>query len=129
MTDKDREDAISRLKACINNNEDCGDALWEAVKAFQGEIFYTTGRKNTPPLPYSYTLKVGRNGALTEELLISRKENSKTLTRSTVELGFRNALECQAAEGYVKGPKRLKVFGASYLYPIFLLWGIISRRA
>lgn len=63
----------------------------------------------------------------TDELVISRKEQSKTITRSTINMAFENAVAVQKEEGCVKGPKRLKVFGASYLYAIFVSWGIIKR--
>ena len=56
----------------------------------------------------------------TDELVVSRKEQSKTITRSTVNMAFENAVAVQKEEGCVKGPKRLKVFGASYLYAIFV---------
>lgn len=63
----------------------------------------------------------------TDELVISRKEQSKTITRSTINMAFENAVAVQKEEGCVKGPKRLKVFGASYLYAIFVSWGIITK--
>jgi hypothetical protein len=42
-------------------------------------------------------------------------------------MAFENAVAVQKEEGCVKGPKRLKVFGASYLYAIFVSWGIITK--
>ncbi len=106
-------------------------ALWEALEASQGREFTTSGRgkgeNKRPGVSFTYGIKVSnRTGNPTYELLISRKEHSKTITRSTVEMAFENAMQVQKEEGYVKGPKRLKVFGASYLYAIFLSWGIIT---
>jgi hypothetical protein len=57
---------------------------------------------------------------------VDRKE--KSITRATVMIAFHRALEVQAQEGCVSGPKKLGTFGASYLYPVFLHLGICSRR-
>ncbi len=55
--------------------------------------------------------------------------HSKSISRSTVELVYKNALEVQESMGYVSGPKKLRVPGAgSYLYPIFLKAGFIRER-
>lgn len=43
------------------------------------------------------------------------------LPKSTVEITIQKAAEYQ---GMVAGPKQLKVFGASYLYPIFIHLGL-----
>ena len=56
------------------------------------------------------------------ELFIDRKE--KSITRSTVNMAYKRALQL----GKVSGPKKLQVFGASYLYPIFLEMGVCSRE-
>ncbi|MCR4907641.1 MAG: hypothetical protein K5985_02355 [Lachnospiraceae bacterium] len=124
----DRGSVISELKV---RDQDWSELLWEALKLYQGHIFTTAGRRwgNTvaPGVEFSYTIKISsRTGKPTEELLISRKEQSKTITRSTVDMAYGNAREVQRQEGFVKGPKRLKVFGASYLYAIFKEWGIIT---
>ena len=63
---------------------------------------------------------------------MDRKVNSKSITRSSVEIAFRmmqNRL--QAGEKLpllVTGPKKLGIFGASYLYPIFMELGIIRGK-
>ena len=56
------------------------------------------------------------------ELFIDRKE--KSITRSTVNMAYKRALQL----GKVSGPKKLQVFGASYLYPVFLELGICSKE-
>ncbi len=102
------------------------DRLWECIAIFQGYAFMTSGRSGKGAVRFKYYLKVSkRTGEVTDELIIDRKENSKSITRSTVEMAFVNALKEQAAAGYVKGPKKLKVFGASYLYAMFLRFGVI----
>ena len=56
--------------------------LWKCVVAFQGYRF-----KTISGLPFSYKIKTGRNGELTKELWIDRREGSKSLTWSSVLLG------------------------------------------
>ena len=56
------------------------------------------------------------------EIFVDRKVNSKSITRSSVEMVFRKLQERrQGGEEFplpVQGPKKLGVFGASYLYPV-----------
>lgn len=87
------------------------DDLWEKIKEYEGRVFYTAHN-----LRFSYTIRGG-------EMFISRKE--KSITKSTVEIAYRNA---EALGFAVKGPKKLKCFGASYLYPVFLEIGVIQRE-
>ena len=56
------------------------------------------------------------------ELFVDRR--GKSITRATVNLAYQNAREL---EGRVSGPKLLGVFGASYLYPVFLRLGVITE--
>ena len=80
--------------------------------------------------PFTYELKVSsRTGLETSELIISTREKGKTITRSSVELALERYLELMAECGYVKGPKSAgQVFGASYLYAVFLAWKIIRDK-
>lgn len=57
------------------------------------------------------------------ELFISRKQ--KSITRATVNMAYRKALQLMETDGCVKGPKSLNVFGASYIYAVFVELGII----
>lgn len=84
------------------------DMLWEALMLFAGYEFRTA-----KGLPFTYTIKGG-------ELFVSRKE--KSITRSTVEIAYRKAVELGPV---ATEPKKLGVFGASYLYPIFIRLGVI----
>lgn len=90
-------------------------ALWETLERLQGQPFKT--RKD---LSFTYSLKGN-------EMFISRKE--KSITRSTVNMAYRRAVELMAREGSVSGPKKLQTFGASYLYPIFQAAGVITPPA
>lgn len=90
--------------------EDIADSesLWKALVAFEGYPFHTA--KNL-----SFTYKIKGN-----EIFVDRKE--KSITRATVELAYRKVADMG---GIVIGPKKLGVFGASYLYPVFIRLGVI----
>ncbi|MBQ8945400.1 MAG: hypothetical protein IJ058_01150 [Lachnospiraceae bacterium] len=129
---KDREEALSSLKSTIENGGGGGEwkeQLWTCVRLWQGEEFRTAGRgkMHSGSTAFTYSLKKSsRNGLETGELIISTRKQAKTVTRSSVELAMENALEVMNECGYVKGPKKLGGFGSSYLYAMFLEWGVIS---
>lgn len=104
--------ALQRVQA-----EDAEEALWRAVVACQGMPFRTaTG------LPFTYCLKIGQNGQPNRELLIDRREKSKTLSWSSVCLAFRRAREI----GYADRPKALgDIRGVSYVYPLLWRFGVL----
>ena len=102
----------------VNNPSD--EYIWNLLRSRAGETF-TTARG----LPYSYHQKISRDGQPLGELVIDRKE--KTITRNTVLLAYEKALKLMETEGRVSGPKKLGVFGASYLYPVFLELGICKK--
>ena len=87
------------------------DVLWDVLLLLEGSSFETAKH-----LHYSYSIKG-------YEIFVSRKD--KSITRSTVNLSLWNAMELQKAGLPVSGPKKLKTFGASYLYPIFIQIGVI----
>ena len=94
--------------------------VWKQVMELAGTTFTTA-----KGLEFSYHIKRNRQGELLGELVFDRKK--KTITRATLLLAYQKARELQRAEGCVSGPKRLGVFGASYLYPIFLRMGVCSQ--
>ena len=96
--------------------------LWKTVMAFEGYPFLTARG-----LRFSYALKRGKNGLPTAEIEIDQKE--KTITKATICLAFQTAIEIQKREGYVSGPKKIGGFGASYLYPMFLRFGVIRQTS
>ncbi|MCD8068358.1 MAG: hypothetical protein LUE87_05640 [Lachnospiraceae bacterium] len=110
-TDREKEEARTLAVESLRENPDT-QHLWAALVEFEGRSFFTA--KN---LEFTYTVKGG-------ELFVSRKE--KSITRATVELAFRRALELKEA---ATGPKKLGVFGASYLYPVLIELGVIPRRS
>ena len=81
------------------------DELWKRLPEYEGHIFYTS-----KGLDFTYKIR-------------SRKE--KSVTRASVEIGLKKALE---VEGKVSGPKKLGTFGASYLYPVFQELGIVRKE-
>ena len=104
--------------------------LWTAITLYQNFKFRTAGRgkDHKGAVEFTYSLKISsRTGETTDELIISTRPDGKSITRSSVELALTKAVEVQAECGYVKGPKACgQIFGISYLYAIFLHWGIIT---
>lgn len=96
------------------------DTLWKTITAFSGDTFRTA-----KGLEFSYTVKRNLDGSAGNEMFVDRKE--KSITRSSVDKAFQKASELGEGSlpAVVSGPKKLGVFGASYLYPIFLRLGVI----
>ena len=122
---------LHRAIAGQRNMEELEELLWAGVLAYQSKIFYTLSG-----LEFSYTVKRKKNGEYSGELLISRKETSKTLTRSSVMLAFHKVLEqieIKENNGNIyllppeyRGPKAIgQIFGISYIFSLFLEFGLI----
>ena len=93
--------------------------LWQAIIVFQNYPF-----KTATGLPFQYKLKVGKNGEWNRELLIDRREKSKSLAWSSVILAFENSMKISEE---VKKPKALgDIRGISYIYPILWRFGLIE---
>lgn len=101
------------------------DALWECVIQFQQYLFQTASG-----LPFHYEIKRGKSGKLNRELLIDRREGSKSLTWSSFRSAFFNLMQEPPEDGqrkYVNRPKGLgDIRGVSYIYPMFYRLGIIE---
>lgn len=131
-----REVAVTELyQGIIKQESKLDKLLWDALLAYQGDIFYTSSG-----LPFSYAVKRKRNGEYSGELLVSRKETSKTLTRSSVLLAFHKVIDAAQIcdiDGKVelilpeyKGPKAIgQIFGISYIYSIFWKFGLLRVPA
>ena len=113
-------EASERLAEHLHDS-DAARYLWEAVTAFEGCTF-----KTARGLEFTYQIHRGSRGRTTGEIVFNRKE--KPVTKATVIRVFQNALRVQSVEGFVSGPKKLKVFGASYLYPVFLRLGVCQSQ-
>ena len=94
--------------------------LWDALHRMERQTFYTA-----KGLEFHYEIKGN-------EIFVDPKVNSKSITRSSVEIAFRMMQNRQqVGEKFpllVTGPKKLGVFGASYLYPVFMELGIIRGK-
>ena len=99
----------------VRNETD--EQIWHQIVDHAGQTFHTARG-----LEFSYTIKRNKAGELLGEMVIDRKE--KTITRNTVLLAYEKARKLMENEGCVSGPKKLGVFGASYLYAVFLEMGI-----
>lgn len=110
---RNRQEQIRKLKEHPSE-----DNLWQAIIAFQEYLFRTaTG------LPFRYKIKIGKDGEYNRELLIDRREKSKTLSWSSVKLAFDNS---RLLTGIIEKPKALgDIRGISYIYPILWRFGLI----
>ncbi len=108
--------------------------FWDAVLTYQDlQTLHTLSG-----LEFSYTVKHKKNGEYSGELLVSRKETSKTLTRSSVLLAFHKILEATevTAEGdeasfqppAYRGPKAIgQILGFLYFQSV-LEFGLIRLQ-
>lgn len=98
------------------------DSLWAAIRAFAGYPFRTM-----QGLAFTYAMKPNRHGEPGNEIVFSRKE--KSITKATVAKAYERAraLGGGTLPARVDGPKKLGVFGASYLYPVLVHLGVITR--
>lgn len=140
-----------RQRACENLQESIGTeeqsiALWNCIISFQHYPFTTLGRGkgHAGATKFSYTVST-RSGAggrhydgpsvdgYGNEMWITTADGErrgKSISRSTVELALKNALQVQASDGFVSGPRRLNTPGAhSYLYALFLRFGVITAMS
>lgn len=136
---RSRKSAVEDLQAHIDLPDEL-DYLWKTVIAFQLYPFKTSGRGKDHSGATKFRYFVSRstgsggrhyNGKNVEgygnELWIEGKERS--ISRSTVELAYRNGRALQVVEGCVSRPKRLQIPGASsYLYALFLRFGVITSE-
>ena len=114
-TYKARKSVVDTLMAAPTKGH-----LWDCIVAFQNYPFYTVSG-----LPFSYTLKKGRNGEYTKELFIDRRENSKSLAWSSVRMVFERALEQQGAI-FTRPKELVDVRGVSYTFSLLWRFGMIS---
>lgn len=107
-----RKQAIEQLQICKGASLECVEKyLWSTIEIFSGYSFTTV-----KGLRFRY----GVNG---NEIQINRKK--KSITRSSVKVALKATLE---KNGNINGPKKLGVFGVSYLYPMFLRFGLIDTE-
>lgn len=108
---RERKAILKKLQqSATADTTDREAVLWDALLLYESYPF-----KTAKGLKFKYCIKGN-------EIFVDRKE--KSITRATVNMALRNALESGAA---ITGPKKLGTFGASYLYPIFQRVGIIRK--
>ena len=109
-----KEEAKEKLKKDLQSADffEVEKQLWKTLMLYQEEIFQTA-----KGLEFYYKIKGN-------EIFFSRKE--KSVTRASVSIALKTAIELQNENIIIKGPKMLKIFGASYIYPIFLKVGVIK---
>lgn len=110
---RSRKAAVVQLASALKNGEPelINERLWNTLVLFEGYPF-----KTAKGLRYYYTMKGN-------EIFFSRKE--KSVTRASVSIALETAMKLQKAGTHITGPKMLKCFGASYLYPVFQRLGVI----
>lgn len=107
--------------------------LWRCVFLFQGYPFTTSCRGSRDGVKFKYEVsKAGGAGGRKydgegvegygNELWIVQngEKREKSISRSSVDYALQIALE-----GDVKGPKQLKIYGASYVYSLFKRFGLV----
>ena len=138
---RSRKRAVSDLQVHIGL-PDASLYLWKAVIAFEAYPFKTSGRGTREGVRFTYSItrtadqKGGGhryNGEAVEGfgnelwVITDGEEKKKSISRSTVELGYKRAVE---AGGIVTGPKKLNIPGAgSYLYAMFVRFGLINNNS
>lgn len=107
-------EAIEQLKSEIVKDDflRMEKQLWKTLLLLENYEFQTA-----KGLKFFYKIKGN-------EIFFSRKE--KSVTRASVTIAFKKAVELQKEGVLIKGPKMLKSFGASYLYPVFIKIGVID---
>ena len=135
-----RKAAVEELQAHMDL-PDVSGYLWKCICLFENYPFQTIGRgkDHSGATKFRYTVtrstsSVGRHYAGVDvpgygnEIWIEGKE--KSISRSTVDLAYRNGRAEQESCGFVSGPRKLRVPGSrSYLYAMFLRFGVIAAEA
>lgn len=101
----------------FNESEISLENLWDVIAANQGKSFLT--KKG---LPFTYTIKGG-------ELFTDRRERS--ITRSTFEKAYEKLRIDRAgdnAPARIVGPKTLNMYGAPYIWAVFMGIGLIEEE-
>lgn len=105
-----RKKAVESLRE-LESDSSIEDRLWDAIRIFAGYRF-TTAKS----LVFRYTV-------FGNEIRVDRKK--KSIVRSSVNMALKKVID---ADGKIRGPKELGVYGASYLYPMFQRFGLIQEE-
>lgn len=132
-----RMKAVEELKTHAGFPDEM-EYLWKAIIAFENYPFKTSGRGSREGVKFTYT--VSRSGGAGGRhysgmsvdgygnelwITVNGEKREKSISRSTVELGYKKAREM----GVVKGPKALGLPGAgSYLWPVLIRLGVCTAE-
>lgn len=116
---EDRRKAVEALTAGLAAGENVEELLWECIIVFQKYLFYTVSG-----LPFTYTLKLGRNGNYTKELFIDRREHSKSLSWGLIRTALARVME-NPGKVYERPKEIADVRGISYSYSLLWRFGVI----
>ena len=118
-----KEDNNWKLKDQFNLPSEEG--LWNWIVENKGKTF-----KTCSCLPFSYDIKIGRDGSYTKELWIDRRKGSKSLAWGSIRRAYEKVVELTIEKGstpVVERPKALgDIRGIPYIYGIFFCFGIIE---
>lgn len=130
---KEKVESLSSAIEELQKNK-TEENLWNCIVLSQNRQLQTFSG-----LPYSYYLKIGRNGEYRKELWVDRRENSKSISWSSICLAFQRVLEYwnQPAQPdlddqlrmppVIDRPKALgDIRGVSYIYPLFHSFGLLE---
>lgn len=121
--------------------QDASLHLWHLIIDHEETTFKTAGRGSRPGVEFTYEVSKSRRatgrhyqgssvpGYGNELWIISSTgiRKKKSISRSTVDLAYRTALEEQERSGFVSGPRKLGVPGVrSNLYAMFVRFGVIK---
>ena len=99
-----------RKRNASRTDEEKEEKLWQEMTALQGCLFSTC-----KGLDFTYRIRGG-------EMFVDRRE--KSITKASVMAAYRKV---RLLGGAVTGPKQLGVFGASYVWPVFVKIGLVKN--
>ena len=102
----------------INTSVIIDGDLWGTIVSYEGKSFMTKKK-----LPFTYRIKGG-------ELFTDRRERS--ITKSTFEKAYNKLVQDRIGEDApcrIVGPKTLNVYGAPYIWAVFMGIGLIEEES
>ena len=124
---RQRTKYVGELKKQIDHTADAHademKLLWKCVEVFEGYRF-----ENDQGKTFSYRIKQDDDGEVGELLFGIKRYGG--LPRATVEQAYEHVMSARQEQGtdfpVMTSPERLDVSGASYLYPIFVRFGVVE---
>lgn len=131
---RERKEAVRQLQADPSTYN-----LWRSICLFQGYPFATSGHGTRPGVKFKYTVSASSGAAgkhyagsdvegFGNELFIITKtgeRREKSISRSSADYALQIALESRIRGEVITGPKKLKIYGASYVFSLFRRFGLV----